>query len=156
MVSTYSIEKDIGLKPGESHTLGDYRFEFRGVRDAMGPNYRTEVGDIAVFDGPVEIAVLQPEKRHYPIQAQPMTEAGIKTSFTGDIYVALGERLGEGAWSVRLYVKPFVVWVWLGPLLMVFGGFLAASDRRYRLVPRRQKETAAADVTDGQLAGAQS
>lgn len=62
-----------------------------------------------------------------------MTEAGIDPGFTRDLYVALGEPLGDGAWAVRVHIKPFVRWIWLGGLMMAFGGVLAASDRRYRV-----------------------
>ena len=131
--STFSVEKDVGLQPGESYELGDYRFEFLGVSRVPGPNYQADQGEVRVFDDGELLAVLRPEKRFYPIQEQPMTEAAIDPGFFRDVYVALGDELGNGAWAVRLYVKPFVRWIWLGPLLMVFGGFLAATDKRYRL-----------------------
>ena len=143
MASTYSIEKDVGLKPGESHTLGGYRFEFKGVTRGPGPNYQAQRGEVQVFDGARLIATLLPEKRFYPIQAQPMTEAGIDAGFTRDVYVALGEHIGAGAWSVRLYVKPFVRWIWLGPIFMVLGGLLAASDKRYRLGTQLKRQSKA-------------
>ena len=131
--STFSVEKDVGLQPGESYELGDYRFEFLGVSRVPGPNYQADQGEVRVFDDGELLAVLRPEKRFYPIQEQPMTEAAIDPGFFRDVYVALGDELGNGAWAVRLYVKPFVRWIWLGPLLMVFGGFLAAADKRYRI-----------------------
>ena len=75
-----------------------------------------------------------------------MTEAGIDAGFFRHLYVALGQPVSDGAWSLRLYYKPFVQWIWMGPLLMVFGGILAASDRRYRLAHRRAiTETAPAE-----------
>jgi len=77
--------------------------------------------------------VLSPEKRTYLVQTRPMTEAGIDPGFTRDIYVSLGETLGNGDWSLRLYYKPFVRWIWLGGILMGVGGLLAAADRRYRI-----------------------
>ena len=76
---------------------------------------------------------MHPEKRLYTVQQMPMTEAGIDAGFTRDLYVALGEPLGDGAWAVRVHIKPFVRWIWLGALMMGLGGVLAASDRRYRV-----------------------
>jgi len=86
--------------------------------------------------------VLNPEKRTYLVQTRPMTEAGIDAGFTRDIYVSLGETLGNGDWSLRLYYKPFVRWIWLGGILMGLGGLLAASDRRYRMAVARKAVTA--------------
>jgi cytochrome c-type biogenesis protein CcmF len=91
--------------------------------------------------------VLHPEKRTYLVQTKPMTEAGIDAGFTRDIYVSLGEALGGGDWSLRLYYKPFVRWVWLGGILIAIGGLLAASDRRYRLAAL--SKTAAAPAATG-------
>lgn len=136
MVSAYDVEQDVRMTPGSSEELAGYRFQFEGVADAMGPNYRAERGEIRVFRGEEQLTVLYPEKRHYPIQGQPMTEAAIDDGLFRDVYVALGEPLGDGAWAVRLYYKPFVRWLWLGPLLMGLGGLIAASDRRYRLGKR--------------------
>jgi len=86
-----------------------------------------------VFKDGDEVAVLHPEKRVYQVQTKPMTEAGIDAGFTRDLYVSLGEPLGGGDWSVRLYYKPFVRWIWLGGVLIALGGLLAASDPRYRM-----------------------
>jgi cytochrome c-type biogenesis protein CcmF len=132
MVRSYEIEQDQRLMPGQTVEVGGHNFRFVGVRDATGPNYDALVGEIEVLrDGRV-VSVLRPEKRVYRVQRNPMTEAAIEPGFTGDLYASLGESLGGGAWSVRLYVKPFVDWIWGGCLLMALGGALAASDRRYR------------------------
>jgi cytochrome c-type biogenesis protein CcmF len=86
--------------------------------------------------------MLNTEKRIYTVQRMPMTEAGIDPGLTRDLYVALGEPLGDGSWAVRLYYKPYVRWIWLGGLMMTVGGLLAAADRRYRLSARREAEQA--------------
>ena len=91
--STFSVEKDVGLQPGESYELGDYRFEFLGVSRVPGPNYQADQGEVRVFDDGELLAVLRPEKRFYPIQEQPMTEAAIDPGFFRDVYVALGDEL---------------------------------------------------------------
>jgi cytochrome c-type biogenesis protein CcmF len=93
---------------------------------------------------------MHPEKRVYTVQTMPMTEAAIDTGLTRDLYVSLGEPLDDGAWSVRIYYKPFVDWIWGGCLLMALGGLLAVSDRRYRLAPARAREGfAAAEGREG-------
>ena len=132
--SVYSVEKDVRLAPGESHEIRGYRFEMTGVTRTPGPNYQAQQGLFNLYDGDTKITQLIAEKRFYPIQEQPMTEAAIHASLARDLYVALGEPLGDGAWSVRLYYKPLQRWIWLGPLLMALGGAVAATDRRYRRV----------------------
>ena len=144
LVSTNGLERDIALKPGESTEFVGYTVRFDGVGPAQGPNYRADRGTVYVFRDGEEVAVLHPEKRYYPIQQQPMTEAAIDAGFFRDVYVALGEPLGNGAWAVRVYYKPLVRWIWLGPLLMGIGGLLAASDRRYRLKVREVEDAGTA------------
>ncbi|WAF83974.1 heme lyase CcmF/NrfE family subunit [Metapseudomonas otitidis] len=131
--SQYSAERDLRLSPGESVELGGYRFVFEGAAHHEGPNFTSDKGTVRVLDGDRQIAVLHPEKRLYTVQQSMMTEAGIDAGFTRDLYVALGEPLGNGAWAVRVHVKPFVRWIWLGGLLMGLGGVLAAFDPRYRV-----------------------
>ena len=131
-VSVLEAERIERLAPGDSVTVAGYEFRFKGVRDVTGPNYRALRGEIDVFRNGQRMAQLTPEKRTYLSQTQPMTEAAIDPGFTRDLYVALGEPLGDGAWSVRLHYKPFVRWIWLGAVLMALGGICAASDRRYR------------------------
>lgn len=133
MVNGFSIEKDIRLAPGERFKLAGYEIEFEGVRDTTGPNYASRMGAFKIIvDGTVH-TVLHPEKRTYLVQREPMTEAAIDAGFTRDLFIALGEPLGtQGAWAVRVYLKPFIRWIWLGAILMGLGGLLAATDKRYR------------------------
>jgi cytochrome c-type biogenesis protein CcmF len=132
MVRSYEIERDQRLMPGQTVEVGGHTFRFVGVRESFGPNFDALVGEIEVMrDGRV-LDTLHPEKRVYRVQRNPMTEAAIQPGLTGDLYASLGESLGGGAWSVRLYIKPFVDWIWCGCGLMALGGALAASDRRYR------------------------
>ncbi|MNF58265.1 Cytochrome c-type biogenesis protein CcmF [compost metagenome] len=131
--SQYALERDLRMAPGESVEVGGYQFVFDGAQHHEGPNYSADRATVHVLEDGREIAVLHPEKRLYTVQQMPMTEAGIDAGFTRDLYVALGEPLEDGAWAVRLHVKPFVRWIWLGGLLMGLGGFLAALDRRYRV-----------------------
>jgi len=103
------------------------------VTQLPGPNYMATRGTVRILRGEQEVLVLHPEKRQYRSQSSPMTEAAIDAGATRDLYVALGEPAGADAWSLRVYYKPFIQWIWLGALVMGIGGILAASDRRYRL-----------------------
>jgi len=143
LTSAYSVEKDIKLLPGESHTLSNHVFRFDGVRDVPGPNYRAVEGQITVLKDGRQVATLRSQKRVYLVQQNPMTEAAIDPGLTRDLYVALGDPLDNGAWSVRLYHKPFIRWIWLGCIIMAIGGVLSASDRRYRIMARRRVVEAA-------------
>ena len=141
MVKTYETERDVLMQVGDTTEMGGYAFGFRGVRDIDGPNYVAAQGLIEVSRGDRVVVRLKPEKRIYRVQDSPMTEAAIDPGFTRDLYVALGEELPTGAWTVRIYVKPFVDWIWGGCLLMALGGLIAATDRRYR---RKLAESASA------------
>jgi cytochrome c-type biogenesis protein CcmF len=140
-VTTYDIERDVRLTPGASETLAGHRFTLLGVDEVQGPNYRAQRGIVQIERDGRTVATLHPEKRLYASQSQPMTEAAIDPGLTRDLYVALGEPLGQGAWSVRLYYKPFIRWIWLGALMMALGGLLAATDRRYRMAMPARRET---------------
>ncbi len=154
VTTSFSSERDVRLAPGDSEELAGYRFQFDGVRELAGPNYRAERADVRVFRGDKLVATLFPEKRLYPIQAQPMTEAAIDVGFTRDLYVALGEELGDGSWAVRLYYNPLIRWIWLGPAFMALGGLLAASDRRYRRLHKARR--ALPEPESGAVLGAEA
>ncbi len=152
LVSGYEIEKDVRMDVGDTLTMGNYEFKFEGVENIEGPNYRASRGLIQVSEDGQVLTMLHPEKRIYNVQTMPMTEAAIDSGVFRDLYVSLGDSLGGTAWAVRVYYKPFIGWLWMGCFLMGLGGFLAVSDRRYRLVQRRNKKkiaTPEVDVTDG-------
>jgi cytochrome c-type biogenesis protein CcmF len=133
LVKTYEIERDVKLAPGDTTTVGELTFKLHGLRDVQGPNYDAIQGLVEVTRGGKKVVELRPEKRMYRVQENPMTEADIHPGLLGDLYVSLGEALDNGrAWIVRIYIKPFVNWIWGGCVLMALGGLLAASDRRYR------------------------
>jgi len=135
----YSVEKNVRLAIGEAVDLGGYTFKFEGVSEVEGPNYRALEGNFQVYHGASRAAELHPQKRVYTVQRKPMTEAAIDPGLFRDLYVALGEKLDDRAWSVRVYYKPFIRWIWLGGVLMAVAGVLAACDRRYRLAGERAK-----------------
>jgi len=133
VTSAFSIEQDASLRPGDSHSIANYEFRFLGTRNVEGPNYSAVEGEVAVIDGDEQIALLKPQKRVYRVQRNPMTESGIQPRLARDLYVALGESLGDDAWSLRMQYKPLVRLIWLGALIMAFGGLVSMSDRRYRV-----------------------
>ena len=143
LVKGYETERDVRMEIGSTVTVNPYIFTFHGATQQAGPNYQAWVGKVEVHKNNQLITTLHPEKRTYPSTEVTMTEAAIDTGLTRDLYVALGEPLVNGAWSVRVYHKPFVDWIWGGCVLMALGGLLAISDRRYRLRQRNANESAA-------------
>lgn len=134
MVGGYQSEMDVKMGPGDTVSVGGHEFRLLGVKSKRGPNYDASVGDVEVFKNGTLIRIMHPEKRQYFSGSMPMTEAAIDAGITRDIYVSLGEPLDDaGHWSVRVYHKPFVNWIWGGCVLMAFGGLLALLDRRYRV-----------------------
>lgn len=133
MVKGYESEIDLTMQKGETKLINEYNFRFEGTLPIRGPNYVAKQGQFYVTKDGKEIALLTPEKRFYPVQRAVMTEASISINPVRDIYVSLGEELEEGGWSVRVYFKPFVQWIWVGCLLMALGGMLTIVDKRYRL-----------------------
>ncbi len=134
LVKGYEVEKDVRIAAGDTVTLGEYSFELQRVTEVTGPNYVAKRAEVLVKHKGDTVTTLFPEKRRYPSTAMPMTEAAIDTNLWRDLYVSLGEPLNNPAqeWSMRFYLKPFLSWIWLGVLMMVFGGLLAVSDKRYR------------------------
>jgi cytochrome c-type biogenesis protein CcmF len=152
LATVFSLEKDVRLLPGESYSLAHYTFKFNGVRNFEGPNYSANEGSVTVTKDGETVAVMRPQKRIYRVQRNAMTEAAIDDGITRDLFVALGEKLDDqGAWSLRLYHKPFLRWIWLGAIFMALGGILAASDRRYLLAARRSVQET--EVAKAALAG---
>ena len=142
MVKGYGIEQNATMDKGQTVQVGGYDFTFGGVVPVNGPNYSGVAGIVEMRKDGKLLDTLRPEKRIYNASGMPMTEAAIDAGPFGDRYVSLGEPVtdkgAEGAWALRLYIKPFVDWIWLGCFLMAIGGFVALSDRRYRLAVRHK------------------
>jgi cytochrome c-type biogenesis protein CcmF len=139
LTSNYSIEQDIRMATGDDVTVAGYQFHFEGIERVPGANYAAERGRLKVMRDGALLTTLQPEKRIYKVQQSGMTEAAIDAGLFRDLYVAMGEPLGDDAWSIRIQYKPFVRWIWLGCLFMFAGGLVAVSDRRYRLLAQRHR-----------------
>jgi cytochrome c-type biogenesis protein CcmF len=137
LVEALNIQHEVALTPGSQLGVGRYQLVLDRVDAVDGPNYRADRGQVQVLQDGALVTLLHPEKRHYASGGQPMSEVGIHPGLGGDVYVALGESLGNDAWAVRVQIKPFVRWIWLGALLMAFGGFITAADRRFRRVPEK-------------------
>ena len=145
--SLYSSDSHNKMSPGESVTLRDYQFYFDRLEIRQGPNYESHTAVIEVTQNGKAVATLLPEKRIYQVRNMPMTEAGIDPGFTRDLYVSLGEPLGGEAWSLRVYHKPFVRWIWLGAIFMAMGGLLVILDPRYRISKLASAKMADGDTT---------
>jgi cytochrome c-type biogenesis protein CcmF len=125
--------KDVRMVFGERQTIGGYEFELVDVFPKRGPNYEAQVGEVNVYRDGKLVTTLMPEKRHYlSDRGNVMTEAGIEAGFLRDLFVALGDRLDNRAWSMRIHHFPLVRWIWLGAILMALGGGLTVFDKRYR------------------------
>jgi cytochrome c-type biogenesis protein CcmF len=140
IVTGYQTEQDVKMQPGDIARAGGYEFQLNAVTNVTGPNYIAARAEIAVLRDGEEIEKMYPEKRNYAATGNVMTETAIDFGVFRHLYVSLGEPVSNGAWSVRVYYKPFVGWIWGGAVLMAIGGGLALSDRRYALAARKERE----------------
>ena len=149
-VNTYSIEKDLSMKFGDTFELRDYEVQFTGIKNKAIENYFANEGQFIVTRKGKKVTELNPQKRLYSNSTEPMTEAAIDTSLGRDLYVSLGQESLESPeiWSVRLYYKSFVVWIWIGGFIMALGALIAMFDRRYRksAVLREDEDTSMSEL----------
>ena len=145
LTSYFAQEKSVLLAAGQGTDLGDYHFELNGSAEISGPNFVGDRVDITVYKDSEFLEVLHPERRVYLASGTPSTEMAIDAGFLRDLFITLGEEKESGAWSMTIYIKPFVRWIWLGAIFMAFGGSLAAADKRYRRL--RQRRTAESGKT---------
>jgi cytochrome c-type biogenesis protein CcmF len=153
-VESYKIEKDVALKPGGSFGIAGYDFRFVSAKNVRGPNYDAVEATVEVTRGGKPVTTLKPQKRHFWVQQTDNSQAAISVNWARDLFVAMGNPLGEDAWSMRIQYKPLVRYIWLGALVMALGGFIAATDRRYRFkVPAAAADTVAAPPVGEPKAG---
>jgi cytochrome c-type biogenesis protein CcmF len=120
------------MRIGETLEVAGLQFEFRELREVQGPNYTAIEGVLEVRDGGEFIGTVRPQKRQYLVQKSWMTEAGIHPTWNKDLFVALGDQIGDGIWSVRIQYKPLIRFIWIGAFIMAMGGLITVTDRRYR------------------------
>ncbi|MCO5054069.1 heme lyase CcmF/NrfE family subunit [Thermomonas sp.] len=143
LVEGLGQQRELAVRAGSTVELGGYVFQFDGIREVRGPNYVSDYATVRVLrEGKLQ-TTLHPEKRRYLAGGQVMTESGIAAGVLVDRYVAIGESLGNDAWAMRVYVKPFVRWIWGGALLMALGGAVTASDKRFRVRASETRRAAA-------------
>ena len=143
MVKGTETTNDVNMRVGDTTSISGYTFRLNRLENIKGPNYIAIRGTFDVERGNDKPITMTPEKRMFTARQMPMTEAAIDRGFTRDLYISLGEQAENGAWVVRVQHKPFVSWIWAGCLIIALGGFLAASDRRYRLHARKQAQAVA-------------
>jgi cytochrome c-type biogenesis protein CcmF len=149
-VESYKIEKDVALKPGGSFSIAGYDFRFVNAVNVRGPNYDAVEALVEVTRGGKPVTILKPQKRHFRVQQTDNSQAAISVNWARDLFVAMGNPLGEDAWSMRIQYKPLVRYIWLGALVMAIGGIVAATDRRYRVkVPVASPSTVSAPPDAG-------
>ncbi len=140
ITSHYSSEIHRRMGVGDIESLSGYQFELMSVEEVEGPNYFATEAVFNIHRNDDVVTTLVTQKRFYPVAGSTMTEAGIGGNLFRDLYVSLGEELDNGDWSISIYFRPFVRWMWFGALFMAIGGFIAASDKRYRYKMRRTED----------------
>ena len=132
--SAWQVERVETMRRGEMVDVAGYSFRFEGTQPVAGPNYTAQRGRFTVTRAGMPVTIMQPEKRFYPLQRMPLTDAAIHTSGFADLYAVMSEEAGtDGAWVVRLYYNPLVPWIWFGAIIMALGGVVSLSDRRFRV-----------------------
>ncbi len=143
-VMAWTVEDIRVVKPGGSFALGPYQVTLADVREVPGPNYTSTMATMVVREGGTEVTTLYPEKRLYPVQAMPTTEAAIYQGALRDIYLVIGDPQDGGGYAVRAYIKPFADWLWIGALMMAAGGLISLTDRRWRIAAGARRSVPAA------------
>jgi len=146
VVSAFNVETDMTMRPGETLEVAGHQFELRELRDVQGPNYSAIEGVVEIRRDGNFITEIRPQKRQYLVQTNWMTEAGIHVDWNKDLFVALGDQLGNNTWSVRIQYKPMIRFIWAGALVMALGGLIAVSDRRYRVRATSESRASSAAV----------
>lgn len=131
VVTSYSIEKELILTPGDEFEFGDQKITFQSIEDTLGPNYFSKSANI-IFEDEKDISSVVTEKRTYTPSGQLTTEAGIVTEPFQDLYISMGDNLEADIWSFKVQIKPFIRWIWLGALLIAIGSMLAGLNRIQR------------------------
>jgi len=145
MVESTTFERDVRFAPGQTMEVAGYTFELHEIASVKGPNWIADEARFSVYKNDRFITHMAPQKRRYHRSGQVMTQVALRPGLFRDLYVAMGEPLRDdvGAWSIRVHIKPFIRWIWLGALMLAFGALISASDRRYWVAARREREAQA-------------
>jgi cytochrome c-type biogenesis protein CcmF len=135
----WELEDISTVQIGESIEIGSYEVMLTEVKRVPGPNYVSTMASVDVLKNGSFVRTLYPEKRVYPVQAMPTTEAAIDNGFLRDVYVVIGDPQEDGGWALRSHVKPLANWIWGGSILMALGGIFSLTDRRYRVAAGARK-----------------
>ncbi|MTD99110.1 heme lyase CcmF/NrfE family subunit [Paracoccus sp. YIM 132242] len=144
LLTAWQVEDIRVAQVGQPFRVADYDITLASVEEVEGPNYISTTATMEVARNGRPVATLHPEKRVYPVQAMPTTEAAIDNGIFRDIYLVIGDAQADGGWAVRIYIKPFANWIWAGALLMALGGIVSLSDRRYRVAAGARRAPAKA------------
>ena len=140
VVTSYQTEKDVRMQIGDTVTAGSYEFRLDNIAQLRGPNYQAVRADIQVTKGGALVGMMHPEKRAFTASQNVTSETAIDRSIWRDLYLSLGDQVEGGAWTVRVYHKPLINWIWGGALLMAIGGAFAVTDRRYALHAEKERK----------------
>jgi cytochrome c-type biogenesis protein CcmF len=139
--TVYTEQRDVRMAPGESVRTSHYEFVLESVERVRGPNYLADEARIRVSKDGEYLFQMTPQKRRYLAGGNLMTEVALDPGLFRDLYVAMGEPLDDGAWAMRVHIKPFVRWIWLGAIFMALGGGLAVADKRYRRLAQKEADS---------------
>jgi cytochrome c-type biogenesis protein CcmF len=146
VVTSYQTEKDVKMNTGDTVTVGGYEFRLNNLTQYQGPNFQAVRADMSVTKNGAPVTTMYPEKRAFTASGNATSETAIDRSVWRDLYLSLGDEVPGGGWTVRVYHKPLVNWIWGGALLMAIGGGFAVTDRRYALASKKVHKTI--DVKD--------
>ena len=152
VISTWSQENILSMKPGSRTIVGPYEITLQKIQVVQGPNYEAEQGTFGIGMGGSIFRVMTAERRYYPLQQQTTNQTAIRTNFISNTYIALGEPDSQGGWTVRLYYHPFAPWLWIGGFTMALAGFFSLTDRRFRVGVAQKSVAMAKDVVIGIVA----
>ena len=153
--SYWREEVMVNAKPGETISIAGYDLTLVSIQHSQGPNYQTETARLRVMRNGAEVTILSPERRFYPVQQMPTTEAAIHSTFLADLYAAIGDGHAKAGWTVRVWHNPLVPWIWAGCMFMVVGGLISLSDRRLRVGAPKRGQNLSSSETKGPESAAQ-
>ncbi len=124
--------KTVAVSPGDRIEISGYALTFKGLSSVEGPNWTARQADLDLHHGSEDLGTIHPQRRRYPRGEMVTTESSIRTTAAGDLYVVLGDELGEGRASIRASYFPLVAWIWAGWVIIIAGALFALSQGRQK------------------------